>query len=36
MELEKHKQELIQLVKGDQAIDWLKKDIREVTKEGVT
>lgn len=28
-------EDLTQLVKGDQAIDWLKKDIREVAKEEV-
>jgi len=28
--------DLTQLVTGKQAIDWLKKDIREITKEAVT
>ena len=28
--------DLTQLVTGDQAIDWLKKEIREVAKEDVT
>ena len=29
-------EDLTRLVKGDQAVDWLKKDIREVAKETVT
>ena len=29
-------EDLTRLVKGDQAIDWLKKDIKEVAKEAVT
>ncbi len=29
-------EDLTRLVKGDQAIDWLKKDIREVAKETVS
>ena len=28
-------EDLTRLVKGDQAVDWLKKDIREVAKEAV-
>ena len=29
-------EDLTRLVKGDQAVDWLKKDIREVAKEEVS
>jgi glycine cleavage system H protein len=28
--------DLTQLVKGDQAIEWLKKDIKEIAKETIT
>jgi len=28
--------DLTRLVKGDQAVEWLKKDIREVAKETVS
>ena len=29
-------EDISRLVKGDQAVDWLKKDIREVAKETVS